>query len=162
MELAMRRIAAEVVVPDDADYIAEVEDILQNETFQSMKEFVQHGVTSCLAHCIAVSYLSYRTCLARGLNARAAARAGLLHDMFLYDWHSNKSRSRAHLHGFTHPKKALENAEKEFELTDLEKEIIVRHMWPLTPTPPKSKEAFVVLYHDKMCGLRETFGRSNF
>ena len=35
---------------------------------------------------------------------------------------------------------ALANAEKYFDLTDKEKDMILRHMWPLTPVPPKSRE----------------------
>lgn len=160
MELTLRKIAEDVLVPDDAEYLAEVQDILENESFLSMREYVQHGTTSCLSHCVSVSYQSYTTCRKYGLNSRAAARAGLLHDMFLYDWHTPKEKggARGSFHGFTHPQIALQNAEKEFDLTELEKEIILRHMWPLTPVPPKSKEAYIVLYHDKMCGLRETFG----
>lgn len=159
MELALRRINDEVCVPDDANYIAEVRDILENKAFLSMKEYVQHGTTSCLAHCIAVSYLSYKACEKYGLNSRAAARAGLLHDMFLYDWHSHKAEKGEGLHGFSHPQRALQNAEREFELTNLEREIIVKHMWPLTLMPPKHKEAYVVLCYDKVCSLRETFRR---
>ena len=76
MEIALRQFTADVLVPDDAQYIEIVGDILENEAVQSMKNYVQHGATSCLSHCIAVSYLSYQTCLRYGLDARAAARAG--------------------------------------------------------------------------------------
>lgn len=160
MEYSLRRIADNVFVPDDPEYIALVQDILDNESFLSMKEYIQHGTTSCLTHVIAVSYSSYLTCKKYGLDYRSAARAGLLHDMFLYDWHKHKPGKGIKMHGFSHPRAALENAEKEFELNDTEKEIILRHMWPLTVIPPKSKEAYVVLYHDKICGLRETFKAS--
>ncbi|MDL2324750.1 HD family phosphohydrolase [Ruminococcaceae bacterium OttesenSCG-928-A16] len=159
MEIALRKFADDVLVPDDDAYIAQVQDILENESFQSMKEFIQHGTTSCLAHCIAVSYHSYATCKKYGLHSRAAARAGLLHDLFLYDWHTHKAKKGDGMHGFTHPRRALQNAQKEFDLTLLEQEIILKHMWPLTILPPKSKEAYVVLYHDKICSLKETLGR---
>ncbi|MDL2214308.1 HD family phosphohydrolase [Clostridia bacterium OttesenSCG-928-O13] len=159
MELVLRRYVDDVVVPDDAAYIAEVEDILNNPVFQSMKEYPQHGRTSCLAHCVAVSYLSYLTCKKQGLDARAAARGGLLHDLFLYDWHSHYEETGNRFHGLTHPKVALDNAEKEFELTDLERDIILKHMWPLTPVLPDYKETYVVLYHDKICSVRETLGK---
>lgn len=157
MELALRKWEGDFMVPDNAAYLAEVDDILSNPVFQSMRQYIQHGTTSCLAHCISVSYRSYLTCEKYGLNSRAAARGGLLHDLFLYDWH-DKEDDRRGLHGFTHPAAALANAEKEFDLTELEKEIILRHMWPLTIKPPRHKEAYVVLYHDKVCSTRETFG----
>lgn len=158
MDIALRQVVQDVYVPDDLDYIALVNDILESPAFQSMKEFVQHGTTSCLSHCVAVSYRSYLTCLEYGLDARAAARGGLLHDFFLYDWHNHYAETGNRFHGLTHPQKALENAEKEFELTDVEKEIIQKHMWPLTVSPPKHMETYVVVFHDKACSMRETFG----
>lgn len=159
MELALRRIADDVFVPDDAEYVSIVEDMLQNETVLSMKDFVQHGDTSCLAHCIAVSYLSYKTCKKYGLDYRAAARAGLLHDLFLYDWHQHHSVTGGRFHGFSHPAAALKNAEEHFQLSEMEQEIILKHMWPLTINPPRYKESYVVLYHDKVCSFKETLGK---
>lgn len=159
MDIMMREFAVGVYVPDDDDYIAIVQDILENEDFLSMANFIQHGTTTCLEHSIAVSYRSYITAKKYGLDSQSVARGGLLHDFFLYDWHSHQQETGNHFHGFTHPRTALENAEKVFELNDTEREIIVRHMWPLTVIPPKNKEAYVVLYHDKACSMRETFGK---
>lgn len=159
MEVVLKKIADGVIVPDDAEYIACVEDILRNEAFLSMEQYIQHGTTSCLAHCIAVSYNSYKACQKYGLDSRSAARAGLLHDLFLYDWHKHSPGNGFKMHGFYHPQIALRNAEKEFSLNEVEREIITKHMWPLTVIPPRAKEAYVVLYHDKICSLRETFGK---
>lgn len=152
----------EGVIPEDEKYLGFVQDILQNKSFLSMGEYIQHGTTTCLQHCIAVSYKSYLACERYGLNSRAAARGGLLHDLFLYDWHTHKAETGEGWHGFSHPRRALENARKEFELTEMEEEIILRHMWPLTVVPPKSKEAYFVLYYDKLCSMKETFGRPVF
>lgn len=162
MEFVLRKYVDEVVVPDDAVYISLVQDILENPTFQRLADYPQHGHTSCLSHSIAVSYLSYLACKQRGWDATAAARGGLLHDLFLYDWHEHYQQTGNRFHGLTHPKVALENAEKEFELNDLERDIIVKHMWPLTPVPPRYKEAYVVLYYDKICSTKETLGRPFF
>lgn len=146
----------ELCVPYDEDYLAMVRDILENEYFCSMKDFIQHGETSCLTHSISVSYLSYLHCKQHGLNARAAARGGLLHDLFLYNWHNYIRQKGERLHGFEHPRKALANAERLFNLSDVEKNIILRHMWPLTITPPKYKEGYVIVAYDKYCSLMET------
>ena len=54
-----------------------------------------------------------------------------------------------------HPRTALENAEKYFSLTERERNLILRHMWPLTPLPPKYREGYVVIYADKLCSLEE-------
>ena len=61
------------------------------------------------------------------------------------------------LHGFRHPQRALENAEKEYNLTPRERDIIVKHMWPLTVLPPTCREAWIVTTADKWCSLLETF-----
>lgn len=158
MEKICNGLMGGMAMPQDDAYLAEVMDILENETFQSMESYVQHGVTSCLQHCVSVSYKSYCACKKYGLDARAAARAGLLHDLFLYDWHKHRPGKGEGMHGFTHARTALQNAEKEFELTELEREIILRHMWPLTLTPPKSKEAYIVSWFDKVCSVREALG----
>lgn len=120
---------------------------------------MQHGDTTCKAHCIKVSYFSYRICRRLGWDYVQTARAGLLHDLFLYDWHTHAKETGEHFHGFTHPRRALANAEKYFDLTDKEKDMILRHMWPLTPVPPKSREGMAIIYADKFCGLAETAAR---
>ena len=145
-----------ITVPRDPEYLALVQDILEHPLVRSMEAYTQHGETSCLRHSINVSYLSYRIL---GLNAKAAARGGILHDLFLYDWHFHAKETGNYFHGLTHPRRALGNAQRLFSLTDREKNIILRHMWPLTPLPPKSVEGFVLLYADKFCGTAEVVGR---
>ena len=51
----------------DQEYISCVEDILDSSVFQSMNQYIQHGHTTCLEHCVQVSYLSYRICRLYGL-----------------------------------------------------------------------------------------------
>ena len=132
-------------------------NILEHPLVRSMEAYTPHGETSCLRHSINVSYLSYLYCRDHGWQARAAARAGLLHDLFLYDWHFHAKETGNYFHGLTHPRRALENAQRLFSLTDREKNIILRHMWPLTITPPKYREAYVIVMFDKYCSLMETF-----
>lgn len=139
----------------DPEYLYEVQDILDHRAFQSMEAYLQHGETSCLEHCIRVSYLTYRVCQQMGWDCRAAARAGLLHDLFLYDWHTHGELTGERFHGFTHPRKALKNAEQFFSLSDREKNMILRHMWPLTPIPPRSREGMALVWADKFCSLAE-------
>lgn len=135
------------------DYYETVEDLLSNELVLKMKDYIQHGNTTTYQHCINVSYYNYKLCKFFGLDARAGARAGLLHDFFLYDWHVDKSM----IHGITHPKKALENASANFELSECEKDIILKHMFPLTIKPPSYKETVIIVIVDKYCGLAEIF-----
>lgn len=143
----------------DVEYLAYVGDIMDSPVFQSMDRFIQHGDTTCKDHCIKVSYLSYCICRKFGWDCRQAARAALLHDLFLYDWHTHAKETGEYFHGFTHPRVAMKNAEKYFSVTEMEKNMILRHMWPLTPIPPKSREGFAIIYADKFCGLAEIAGR---
>ena len=151
--------ARSVCVPRDAEYLAAVEDLLAHPLVRSMEEYTQHGDTSCLRHCHNVSYLSWLYCKERGWHAEEAARGGLLHDLFLYDWHRHAKETGEYFHGYTHPRRALENAGRLFRLTKREKDIILHHMWPLTVTPPHSREAYVIVMFDKYCSLMETFHR---
>lgn len=142
--------------PADKEYISIVKDILMNSEFQRLKGFFHHN-SSIYEHARRVSYLSYRICKILDLDYRAAARGGLLHDFFLYDWrnHSEPELSAEKFHGLHHPKIALANSMRNFELSDKEKDIIVKHMWPLTFTPPRYKESYVVTFVDKYLSSAE-------
>lgn len=138
-------------------------ELLQHEMVGSMENFIQHGDISCLDHSISVSYYSYIICRLLGFDYHSAARGGLLHDFFLYDWHGEKPYKG--LHGFAHPNIALQNANQYFRLNELEKDIIQKHMWPLTIKLPKYKEAYVVSFVDKYCATLEVLnggGKRNF
>lgn len=131
-------------------------DVLACAAVRQTKRYRQHGQTSCFAHCVAVAYVS--VCIARRLGAavdeRALIRGALLHDYFLYDWH--KSDGGAHrLHGLFHPARALANALCDFDLSPVEMEIILRHMFPVTPVPPRCLEALIVCLADKFCAVCE-------
>ena len=57
----------------------------------------------------------------------------------------------------SHPAKALRNANKYFDLTEREANIISSHMFPLTLTKvPKCREAVIVCITDKICATKET------
>ena len=129
--------------------------ILVHPKFIEMHQFIQHGTIDCLEHSISVAFHSYLLAKKLNLDYKSVARGGLLHDFFLYDWHH--PRASEGLHGFTHARKALENAELYFTLSDTEREIILKHMWPLNLTLPRKKEAFVVIFVDKWISLKETF-----
>lgn len=139
----------------DLEYLACVQDILEHPVFQSMEQFIQHGHTTCKAHCIQVSYMAYTICRRRGWDYVSAARGGLLHDLFLYDWHTHARDTGNHFHGLTHPRLAMDNAIRYFGITPKEQDMILRHMWPLTPTPPKWKEGYVLSFADKFCSTAE-------
>lgn len=153
VELIKSKLKLKINYKLDEEYINCINDLINHEITKSMKKYKHHGDVSCLEHSVYVSYLSYKACKKLGLNYKAAARGGLLHDFYLYDWHISKPYKG--LHGFKHPEVALKNACEYFSLNDLEKDIIKKHMWPLTLSLPRYKESFVVLMIDKYCALME-------
>lgn len=134
-----------------------IADLLEHDLVLKMKEFPHHGETTCFQHCLNVSYYNYKLCRFFSLNERAGARAGLLHDLFLYDWHTYKPGKGEKLHGFTHAGAALKNVTENFYISDLEKDIIEKHMFPLNITAiPRYRETLIIVIVDKYCGLMET------
>lgn len=128
------------------------------ETFGRLNEtknYIQHGSISVYAHCVNVARMSVRIAkwLPIQVNMDALVIGALLHDYFLYDWHDGKGR---HFHGFTHPECAFRNAEMDYTLSPRVKNIIIRHMFPLTLVPPTCTEAWIVCIADKICAIEET------
>lgn len=121
--------------------------------------FVQHGTVSVYDHVTAVARASLGAADALGrvglrVDRASLLRGALLHDYFLYDWHDPEPWHN--WHGFKHPYFALKNAEEDFDLTPRERNIIVRHMFPLVPIPPTCREAWIVCLADKWVATRET------
>ena len=50
----------------DKEYMEIVSDILESAVFQSTKNFIMHGTTTCMEHCIDVSYMTYKIARAKG------------------------------------------------------------------------------------------------
>lgn len=132
----------------DTEYIALVGDLLAKPEVQKLANYTQHHHSNRLDHSISVSYDSYLIAKKHHLNVRATARAGLLHDLFYYDWRTTKFNLGSH--AFIHPRVALRNAEKLTELSPMEKDIILKHMWGATAALPKYRESVIVsLVDDK-------------
>lgn len=125
-----------------------------------MKQYIQHGCISTYDHVVSVVRLSFYFNRRFHLGAVDAelVRGAFLHDFYLYDWHENGYPGR--FHGLHHPAIALENAQKRFPLTKVERNIIESHMWPLTLfTVPKCRAAVIVCLADKICSSYETIVR---
>ena len=138
------------------DFYACIEDIARHPVVLRMKLYPHHGHTNCYEHCLHVAFCNYRWCRFLHLDAVSAARAGMLHNLFLYDWHTHAKKTGNYFHGLTHPKTAYRHAVKFFELNRTEKDIILSHMWPVTFFRfPKTKEGWITTLTDKYCGLLE-------
>ncbi len=138
------------------EFIQMIDDLLNNDTVKQMKNFRQHYETSCFDHCLIASYYCYLYGKKFNLDYVSCARAAMLHDLFLYDWRK-KQDDRKGLHAFTHPKTAYKNASKLFALNEKEKDIILKHMWPVTIALPKYKESYLLTLVDKYCALNESY-----
>ena len=135
-----------------------IQDIISNDTVKQMKNYRQHCNTSCYQHCMQVAYFTYVVCKKMKLDYVSATRAAMIHDLFLYDWRKKyRTVKLSGLHAFVHPKIALENADKLFHLNELEKDVIVKHMWPVTFSLPKYKESYIVTFMDKYSACIETY-----
>lgn len=139
---------------NDAEYLALIEDLIDLEEVQCLKNYVHHLVTDRLSHSLSVSYRSYRWAKRFNLNTRAIARAGLLHDLFYYD-SADKHQVGGKGHNWEHPRIALQNALKITELSELEQDIIVKHMFGATRELPKYPESYIVTLMDKQAAIFE-------
>lgn len=143
------------IIYNDKEYMEIVQDIISNEIVQKMKQYRQHYNVSCFDHCLYVSYNLYLLCKKFKLDYVSAARAAMVHDLFLYDWRKRED-GRKGLHAFTHPRTAYENAKKIMTLNSKETDIIIKHMWPVTFLKfPRYRETMLMVYVDKYSAILE-------
>lgn len=133
-------------------------DILNIDTVKKLLQYRHHKYSTVFDHSMAVARLSiyYANLLEKlhiKVDRKSLVRGALLHDYFLYDWHTSSK-----WHGITHPKIAYMNAIRDFNINKIEANIIKRHMFPLTPIPPTKRESVIVCIADKVCATRELLG----
>jgi uncharacterized protein len=153
LELIATKLNLKIAPDIEAEYESCIRDLAQHKMIGALNDFAHHYNVSRLEHCLHVSYLSFLTCRKWNLDYRSAARGGLLHDFYFYNSRTTKPENG--IHCFHHPSIALENAGKYFPLNKIEKDIIVKHMWPITIRPPRFKESYVVTLMDKYCASKE-------
>ena len=131
--------------------------ILNDPRFQKLRSFEHHGPANTVYdHSLAVTRAAYRIACALHLSEEETAsvvRAALLHDFFMYNW--NDPASMRPLHGFTHAREALCNAQKQFELNEIERDVIKKHMFPLNIALPRYRETALVSAADKISAVME-------
>ena len=141
------------------EYRACVEELLFSSQVQHMKSIRHHPGVSCYEHSVFVSYVAWYLADRWGADARTAARAGLLHDLYLYDPRTLPSYRQC----FAHPVAAAENAAALCGgLTAREKNCILAHMWPLTAVPAVWWERFSKLVGMGLYTALNYFGQRFF
>ncbi len=140
---------------EERDFARIIEPIANDPKALEMKNYTQHSHITTYDHCMDVArhcfYFVRRHHI--GVDEGSLVTAAFLHDYYLYDWHTHGDK----LHGYHHAKIAMANARRDFNITELESEIIDSHMWPLNLTHvPSTKEALLLCMVDKFCSTRET------
>ena len=121
-----------------------IKDIVTNEEFMKLQNEVHHSTTR-FNHSLRVAYEVYNKLKDNNQNYVDATRAALLHDFFFDDDLSSSQNDRLN----NHPLIALENAKKYFDINELQENIILSHMYPLSYCLPRFKESWIVSLMDK-------------
>lgn len=138
---------------EDNNYLNKVNDILENKEFKKMENIIHHE-NNRLDHSIRVSYYSYLLAKIFRFDQEKVARAALLHDFFFED-NTNASKQQKIITMLNHPEYALENSKKYFELSELEEDIILSHMFPVGKHLPKFLESWLVDLVDDIVAIYE-------
>lgn len=141
---------------EQSEFFVEVaSEIINHEEYQKLKEFTHHHYLTRYEHCLFVAYRSYVKGIQKNiLDTKSLIRGALLHDFYFYDRKVDPVKK----HLKVHPKAALESAQQYFEINELEKDIILSHMWPIGKDKPKYRASKIVSKSDKACSMSEVFG----
>ncbi len=135
---------------ENTEFFVLIQPMLENPEYQKMKNIVHHGI-SRIDHSIRVAYFSYRITKALHLDYRETTQAAMLHDFFLDEVLDENVVNRLR----RHPKYAVCNALRYFSLSDKQIDIIRTHMFPITFTPPKYLESWIVDMVDDIAAIYE-------
>lgn len=139
---------------------AELEEIyasfLNDERVLKMRSIPMHRGSNVYLHSFKVTKEAMRMALRHNktLDYKSLLVASILHDYYLYDWREDHSLLKGH--SKNHPKIAVDNAKKVFDIDEIVASIMVSHMWPINiKFAPKSLEALTLNQADKKIALIE-------
>lgn len=138
-------------------FVKSISPYIHNSIVQQMDQIAHHTKRiSCLDHSMFVAYVSFILAKRFRGDVPVVVKTGMLHDLYLCDW---KERGVGRLKRLTiHPQMAVENA-ASFHLSQQEKDIIRKHMWPITITKiPHRRDEIIVTMADKICAIAEVSG----
>ena len=135
------------------EFLRDMQKILAIPQVSEMVKYRHHLRVNRYQHLLSVSYMSYIQAKRRGLRYKEMAQAAMLHDLFYYDYKDRENYPKKH--NRRHAETALENAQRLLSLSELQREIILTHMWPITASRPVSAEARIVCKTDKICSVFE-------
>ena len=133
-------------------------DLLRTPEVQSLQSYSHHHRVSRYEHAMLVAQLAFRFARTFGLDGRAVARCGLLHDLYEGEKSCPAGPFFFLRHAWHHPKKAAKNAQTLTYLTGKEQNIIESHMWPMCKALPRSREAWLVNLVDSFVAMLDILG----
>ena len=134
----------------NTEFLKICDDILSNSDFNKLKFCKHHGITR-YEHSLRVAYYTYKFTKKFHFNYVDCTRAALLHDFFTDEVNNLGGFKRL----VEHPKYALINSKKYYELTSVQEDIIIKHMFPITLIPPKYIESYIVDFIDDVASIYE-------
>lgn len=134
----------------DSEFYWLIKPILENKEYQKTKNIRHHGITR-YDHSLRVAYYTYKITKILHLDYQDTTQAALLHDFFIDEVKDKNFISRLR----KHPDCAVKNALTHFELNDKQIDIIKTHMFPITFTPPKYLESWIVDAVDDVAAVYE-------
>lgn len=146
---------------EKAEHRAYLQELAKNPYVLRMKCFVHHRKFRTYDHVMKVAYEAIKIAEKHpeGIDFHSLIRGAVLHDYYLYNW---RDRELWHYHHIKkHPHIAFVNACRDFgNLNDIEKDIILHHMFPHPPVAPKTKEGWIVVKADKIVSVKEYMERA--
>lgn len=124
--------------------------LIKNSNFSKTKTITHHGITR-YEHSLRVAYFSYIITKFLRLDYKETTEAALLHDFFLEEVAGKNQIIRLR----KHPSYAVKNAKKFFNISEKQEDIIKTHMFPITFTPPKYLESWIVDIVDDISAIYE-------
>ncbi|MBQ9870404.1 MAG: HD domain-containing protein [Eubacterium sp.] len=140
-------------------------DILASEEFKVALAQTHHHRSSVGDHSIHTARAGLSMCNVMRkagirIDEKKIVRISLLHDLGILG-RDEKYKNNFEC-GYRHPKDSAEVAKKLWRDIDKKSVRAIRsHMWPLSPTMPTSKEAFILCIADKATALGDRFNRKD-
>ena len=134
------------------------QSLLNDDRVRRMLDIPMHRGSNCYIHSFMVAKIALNKAIKKRkpLDYKALLYACIFHDYYLYDWRKDRSKRKGH--GRNHPRIAIENAKKDFDLPEASETIIASHMWPLNfKKYPKGIEARLLSLADKKVAIKEVF-----
>lgn len=123
--------------------------------FRELKSIMHHG-DNRLNHINRVAKLSFNVSKFLKCDYISCTRGAMMHDFFTKE-DLTKTNTKYNKFLKMHPTIALNNANKYFEINEIEEDAIKTHMFPITKEKPKYKESKIVCICDKLVSFYEFF-----